>query len=72
VQAEGQSFGRGQGFEHDQQCKTHRVGEQRLVLQVGPVGGVDGRVRNVHIERLVAPRSARAEHVQRGREAFST
>ena len=35
------------------------------MLGLGAVGGVDDRVGNVHIERLLAPRSARAEHVQR-------
>jgi hypothetical protein len=35
------------------------------VLGLGAVGGVDDRVGNVHVERLLAPRFARAEHVQR-------
>ena len=35
------------------------------MLGLGAVGGVDDRVGNVHIERLLAARSARAEHVQR-------
>ena len=65
VQDEGQPFGRGQPLEHDQQRQTHRVGEQRLVLGVGAAGRVDDRVGNVHVERLLAPRSAGAEHVQR-------
>ena len=54
-----------QRLEHDQQRKADRVGEQRLVLGVGAVGGVDDRVGHVHVERLLAPRLARAEHVQR-------
>jgi hypothetical protein len=65
VQDEGQPFGRGQRLEHDQQRQADRVGEQRLVLGVGPVCGIDDRVGNVHVERLLGPRSARAEHVQR-------
>jgi hypothetical protein len=52
-------------FEHDQQRQADRVGEQRLMLGVGAVGGVDDRVGHVHVERLLAPRSTRAEHVQR-------
>jgi len=35
------------------------------VLRVAALGGVDDRVRNVHVERLLAPGSAGAEYVQR-------
>jgi hypothetical protein len=65
VQDEGQPFGRGQRLEHDQEREADRVGEQRLVLGIGAVGGVDDRVGNMHLERLLASRSARTEHVQR-------
>jgi hypothetical protein len=35
------------------------------VFGIGAVGGVEDRVGQVHVERLLAPGSARAEHVQR-------
>ena len=65
MQDEGKAFGRGERFEHDQERKPDRVGEERLVLGVGAVGGIDDRVGHAHVERLLAPRPARAEHVQR-------
>ena len=46
-------------------CNADRVGEQRLVLGIAAISGVDDRVRHIHLERLFTPRSARAEHVQR-------
>jgi hypothetical protein len=65
VENEGQSFGRGERLEHDQQCETNRVGKQRLVLGIAALGWVDDRVSQVHVERLLAPSVACAEHVQR-------
>ena len=61
----GEPLCRRQRLEHDEQREADGVGEQRLVLGVDPVGGVDDRVGNVHVERLLASRPARAEHVQR-------
>jgi hypothetical protein len=65
VQDEGQPFGRGERFEHHQERQADGVGQQRLVLGVGAAGGIDDRIGHVHVERLLAPRPARAEHVQR-------
>jgi hypothetical protein len=65
VQHEGQSLGRAERVEHDQERQADRVGEQRLVFGVGAVGGVDDRVGEMDVEWLFAPDSAGAEHVQR-------
>ena len=62
---EREPFRWGERLEHHEQRQADRVGEQRLVLGVGAVSGVDDRVGHAHVERLLAPRSARAEHVQR-------
>ena len=45
-------------LEHDQQCQPDRIREQRLVLGVGAGGRVDDWIGDVHVERLLAPRSA--------------
>ena len=65
MQDEGQPFGRGQRFEHNQQRQADRVGEQRFVLGIGALGGVDDRVGHADVERLLVPRVPRAERVQR-------
>ncbi len=63
VQDERQPLRRAERLEHHQKRQADGVGEQRLVLGVDPVGGVDDRVGNVHVERLLASRLAPAEHV---------
>ena len=65
VQDERESLGGSEGLEHDQEREADRVGQQSLVLGVGAVGGIDDRVGHVHVERLLTPRLARSEHVQR-------
>ena len=51
-------------LQHDEQREPDRVGQQRLVLGVGAVGAVDDRLGHVDAQRLLAPRVARAQHVQ--------
>ena len=66
VQDEGEPLGGRERLEHDQQGEPDRVGEQRLVLGVDGVGAVDQRVGDAHLlQRRLAPRRARAQHVQR-------
>jgi hypothetical protein len=64
VQYEREPFRRCQHLEHYQQRQTDRVGDQRLVLGVGAVSGVDHRVGNAHIQWLLAPGLGGAQHVQ--------
>ena len=58
VEHEREPLGGAQRLEHHQQRETDGVGQQCLVLWVGPVGAVDDRLRDVHVERLLAPRPA--------------
>jgi hypothetical protein len=55
VEDVGEPLRRRQGLEHDEQREADRVGEQRLVLGVAAVRGLDDRVRQVGLERLLAP-----------------
>ena len=64
VQHERQPLGGGQGFEHHQQRETDRVSQQGFVLGVGPVLATRNRVGHVRAQWFLAPRLARAEHVQ--------
>ena len=50
--------------QHHQQREPDRVGQQRFVLRVGTVGAAHDRVGHVRVQRLLAPRAARAQHVQ--------
>ena len=45
-------------------ARPDRVGEQRLVLGVVRRRGGDDRIGHAHIERLLAPGVARAQHVE--------
>jgi hypothetical protein len=65
VQDEREPLGRRQPLQHDQQRQPDGVGEERLLLGVGPVLPTDDRLGHVHVERLLATRLARAEHVER-------
>ena len=55
VQHERQPLRGSERVEHDQQGEADRVGEQRFVLRIDPVGATHDRVGNVHVERLLAP-----------------
>jgi hypothetical protein len=60
VQDEREPFGRGQRVEHHDERGAHRVGQERFLLGIdGVLGGFDRLV-----ERMLAPRGARAQHVQ--------
>ena len=65
VEHEREPLWRRQGVEHDEHRQPHRVGHERLVLGVGAVGAVDDRLGQAQVERVLAPRLAGAEHVQR-------
>ena len=64
MQNERQPLRRAQRFEHHEQRQTDRVREQRLVLRAGAVGGVDHRVWETDVHRLLISDVARAQHVQ--------
>ena len=65
VQHEREPFGRAERVEHDLQRDPDGVRQQRLVLGVGPGHRrADERLRNEGVQRLLAARPARAEHVQ--------
>jgi hypothetical protein len=65
VQHEREPLGRAERLEDHKQREPDRVGQQRLVLRVRPVGAVDDRIGHAHPNRLLAPQVARAQHVQR-------
>ena len=65
MEDEREPLGRVQRLQHNQQRQPDRVGQERLVLGIGAVGRIDDRVGHVHAERLLPPRGARAQHVQR-------
>ena len=64
VQHEREPLGGSQRFEHHEQRETDRVGQQRFVLGVDPVLAAHDRLGHVRVQRLLAPRLARAQHVQ--------
>jgi hypothetical protein len=53
-----------QRLEHHQQREPNRVGQQRLVLGVGAVRAADDRVGHVYVQRRLAARLPRTQHVQ--------
>jgi hypothetical protein len=65
VQHERQALGRRQRLQHHEQGEADRVGQQRLVLGIEPLRRAHDRVGHVDVERLLAPRAPRAQHVQR-------
>ncbi len=65
VQHERESLGRRQRLEHDQQRQSDGIGQQGLVLGVRAVRRVHDRIGDVLADRLLTPRPARAQHVQR-------
>jgi hypothetical protein len=65
VQHERESLRRGQRVQHREQRQSDRIRQQRLVLGIDPVRPVDERIGKPACERLLAPRLAGAEHVQR-------
>jgi uncharacterized protein YjbJ (UPF0337 family) len=54
VEHEREALGRAERVEHDEQCDADRVGQQRLVLGVGPVRRVDDGVGHVRRVALLA------------------
>jgi len=64
VQHERQPLGRRQRFEDNEQRQPDRIGQDGLVLGVDPVRATDDRVGHADVERLLAPRSPRAQHVE--------
>jgi hypothetical protein len=65
VEHEREALRRAERLEHDEQRQADGVGEQRLVLGVRPVRAIDDRVRQDDVERLLAMRATRPQHVQR-------
>jgi hypothetical protein len=64
VEHERKSLGGGQGLEHHEQRETDRVGYQGLVVGVDVAVGTDDRIGHVCVQRFLAPRPARAQHVE--------
>jgi hypothetical protein len=65
VQHEREPLGWRERLEHDEQREPDRVGQQRLVLGIGPVGGIHDRIGDADADRLLAPPRARTQDVQR-------
>ena len=64
VQDEGEALGGGQRLEHDEQGEPDRVGQLGLVGRVGVLAGADDRLGQRRAHEVLAPRAARAQHVQ--------
>jgi hypothetical protein len=64
VQHEHAPLGGGEIIQHYEQRDVNRVGEQRLVLGVHPTLACLDRVGKTRVQVLLAPRGARAQHVQ--------
>ena len=64
MQYERDPLGGSQRFEHHEQRETDRVGEDRLVLGVDSGFVALDRVGRLGVERLLASRFARSQHVQ--------
>jgi hypothetical protein len=64
VQDERELLGRGERLQHREEREADRVGQQGLVLGVGPVFAVHDRLRHAHAPGLLAPGLARAQHVE--------
>jgi hypothetical protein len=64
VQHERDPLGGTQRFEYHEQRETDRVGELRFVLGVAPVRMAHDRIGHVRAQGMLAPRLARAQHVQ--------
>ncbi len=62
MQHEREALGGLERVEHHQEREADRVGEQQLLFGVGRVPAV--RARRLAVERLLAARLARAQHVQ--------
>ena len=60
VQHEGQPFGRRQGFQHHQQRGADGIGH----LRIAPMRIICDRFRHMRAHRFLAPRFARAQHVE--------
>ena len=65
VQDEGQPFRRSERLEHHEERNPDRVGQERLVLGVGPARTVQDHVGHVRLQRVLAPGAAGAQDVQR-------
>ena len=50
---------------HHEERESDRVGHERLVLRVHPLGAAHDRIGHAHVDRLLAPRPPRAQHVER-------
>src|SRR5215203_3684094 len=64
VEHEREPLGGSQGFEYHEQREAYRVCHERFMLGVDPVLAAYDRLGHASAQRLLAPRLARAQHVQ--------
>jgi hypothetical protein len=64
VEDEGEALGGPEGVDHDLEGEADRVGQQHLLLGVGPARGAHDRVWDVRIERLLRMRVPGAQHIE--------
>jgi hypothetical protein len=64
VQHERQPLRRGERLEHHEQRHAHRVGEHHLLFGIERALDGDDRVGKVRVQQVLAPRGARAQHVE--------
>jgi len=63
VEHEGEPLGRLERVQHDEEREAHRVGEHRLGLAF-PLTDGDDRIGQTHLERILASRRPRSQHVE--------
>ena len=56
-------LGGSERFEHHEQTEPDGVRQERLMLRIGPVRATHDRVGEMELQRLLAPRPARAQRV---------
>ena len=64
MEHERQPLGGGQRIEHDVECQSDRVGQERFVFGVHSVRAADDRIGHVRVQRLLASHLTRPQHVQ--------
>ncbi len=60
MEYERQTLGWGERIEHDEECKTDRVGQQRFLLRLELPVSADHRIGQVCLEGFLAPNIARS------------
>ncbi len=64
MQHEGDPFGGRQGVEDNEQCEANGIAQQSFLLRIDSLLWTHDRIRDVGLQRHLAARRARAQHVK--------